>query len=122
VVRELLHPLDVEDLVFAFLQIRHNYMVLPGSHLPNTPAYEQVLISRDDGHRAIVQVRTGGTPDKLGHLRKAAADDARAFAYSTTDKYVGKREGIEIIGEEELLEFMSRKPQFLPARLRRLLE
>lgn len=62
---------------------------LPGSHLPNTPAYEQVLISRDDGHRAIVQVKTGGTPVKLGHPRKAAADDARAFAYSTSDKYVG---------------------------------
>jgi hypothetical protein len=122
VVRELLHPLDVEDLVFAFLQIVHDYIVLPGSHLPSTPAYEQVLISRRNGRRAIVQVKTGGTPVKLGQLRKAAADDARAFAYSTTGRYVGKREGIHIISEQRLLKFMNEQPQFLPARLRRLLE
>jgi hypothetical protein len=74
-------------------------MVLPGSHRSDTPAYEQVLISRDDGHRAIVQVKTGATSVDLEQLRKAAANDARAFAYSATDTYVGKRVGIHIIGE-----------------------
>jgi hypothetical protein len=122
VIREQLHPGDVEDLVCAFLQVRHSYMVLPGSHLPNTPAYEQVLISRDNGQRAIFQVKSGDRPVDLEQLRKAAGDDALAFAYSTTGNYPGSREGIHIIGDEELLEFMNEHPQFLPARLRRLLE
>jgi hypothetical protein len=98
-------------------------MVLPGSHLPSTPTYEQVLISRNDGHHAIFQVKSGDTPVDLKQLRSAAADDALAFAYSTTGKYVPpKVEGVHIIGEEELLGFMREQAQFLPARLRRLLE
>jgi hypothetical protein len=122
VVREMLHPLGVEDLICTFLQVRHNYIVLPGPHRPDTPAYEQVLISREDGHRAIVQVKTGHTAVDLELLRKAAADDARAYAYSTTGRYLGERGRTHIITEDELLEFASEQPQFLPARVRRAFE
>jgi hypothetical protein len=122
VVRELLHPLDVEDLVCVFLQVRQNYIVLPGSHRSDTPAYEQVLISRIDGHRAIVQVKTGATPVDLELLREAAADDARAFAFSTTGTYTGDRSGIAIIEEDELLAFATEHEQVLPTRVRRAFE
>jgi hypothetical protein len=122
VVRDLLHPLDVEDLVSLFLQVRHNYMVLPGSHRSDTPAYEQVLISRDDGHRAIVQVKTGATPVDLKLLREAAGNDARSFAYSTTSSYTGSRRGIAIIAEDELLAFASEHEQVLTTRVRRAFE
>jgi hypothetical protein len=122
VVRELLHPLDVEDLVCTFLQVREDYLVLPGSHRSDTPAHEQVLVSRADGHRAIVQVKTGDTFVDLELLRAAAADDTRAFAYSTTGKYLGDPKGVQIIDEDELLEFACDTPQFLPRRVRRAFE
>jgi hypothetical protein len=123
VVRDILHPLDVEDLICVFLQVRHNYIVLPGSHRSDTPAYEQVLISRDDGHRAIVQVKSGDTSVKIGLLRKAAADDARAFAYSTTGRYSRRdRSGISVITEDELLAFAREHEEVLPARVRRAFE
>jgi len=120
VVRELLHPVDVEDLVCTFLQVTRNYMVLPASHRSDTPAYEQVFISRGDGHRAIVQVKTGDTAVDLELLREAAGDDARAFAYSTTNKYAGPPGPVHIIGEHELLAFAREQPQFLPPRVRRM--
>jgi hypothetical protein len=105
VVRDILHPLEVEDLFCVFLQFSHNYIVLPGSHRSDTPAYEQVLISRDDGHRAIVQVKTGTRAVNLDLLREAANNDARAFAYSSTGTYRGDTTGISIIAENELLAF-----------------
>ena len=123
VLRDILHPLDVEDLVCVFLQVRHNYIVLPGSHRSSTPVYEQVLISREDGHRAIVQVKTGGTSVDLELLRQAAApDDARAFAYSATGSYPEDASGISIIAEDELLAFAREHEQVLPARVRRAFE
>lgn len=120
--RELLDPIDAEDLVATFLQARRNYMVMPASHRPDTPAYEQVLISREDGHRAIIQVKTGNSAVDLGLLRKAAGDDARAFAYSTTGRYSGDPGNVEILDEEQLLGFVREQPQFLPRRVRRWFE
>ena len=122
VIRELLDPFDAEDLVCVFLQIRHNYIVLPASHRSGTPAYEQLLISRDDGRRAIFQVKTGYEPVDLPSLRRVAARDARAFAYSTTGTYSGSKPGISIIEEDELLAFARQHEQYLPERVRRAFE
>jgi hypothetical protein len=122
VVRELLDPFDAEDLVCVFLQVMHNYIVLPASHRSDTPTYEQLLISRDDGHRAIFQVKTGNTPVDLQSLRKAAANDAHAFAYSTTGAYSGDKRGLSIIEEDELLTFARQQDQYLPDRIRRAFE
>jgi hypothetical protein len=121
VLREL-HPFDAEDLVCVFLQVRHNYIVLPGSHRSNTPVYEQLLISRDDGHRAIFQVKTGNKQVDLRSLRKAAGTDARAFAYSTTGAYSGDKRGLSVIEDDELLAFAKRYEQYLPKRVRRAFE
>jgi hypothetical protein len=92
--------------------------VLPASHRSDTPAYEQLLISREDGHRAIFQVKTGNTPVDLQSLRKAAAKDARAYAYSTTGAYSGNKRGLCIIGEDELLAFARQHEHYLPERVR----
>jgi hypothetical protein len=77
-----------------------------------------VIESGYEGGPGVAAIRSSD----LGN--RASKDDAYADEIVQIAREVfGKgRKGIEIIGEEQLLEFMSEKPQFLPARLRRLLE
>jgi hypothetical protein len=67
-------------------------------------------------------VKTGDTPVDVQSLRKVAAKDAHAFAYSTTGTYSGDKRGISIIEEDELLAFARQYEQYLPERVRSAFE
>jgi hypothetical protein len=59
VVDSLLGPLDVQDLVAAYLQDQVGYIALPARYSDHTAAYEFVLRDPDTGHIAVAQVKTG---------------------------------------------------------------
>jgi hypothetical protein len=97
VLRDLLGPIDMEDLVYVFLQVKEGYVVLPASRRSDTAAYEYELVQRNSGQRAIVQVKTGNSRVDLSLLASTAGTTARAFAYAsggmdTTEKHKAKFE------------------------------
>jgi len=55
---ELMSDVDLENLVFVYLQ-SCGWYVLPGTRTPTTAHYEFVLVNRESGERAIVQVKSG---------------------------------------------------------------
>jgi hypothetical protein len=69
VLTSCLDPLDVEDLVYVWLQVARGYIALPRTRQPATPAYEWTMIHRQSRRRAIVQVKTGTEPVDLPALR-----------------------------------------------------
>ena len=119
VLRDFLDPIDVEDLVYVFLQVDEGYVVLPASRRTDTQAYEYELIERSSGKRAVVQVKTGKSRVDLTELASAAGQHGHAFAYATGGGYHGSAsESVRVLRDEELLAFARTHPALLPARVR----
>lgn len=110
VLSSLLGPLDVEDLVAAFLQDTRGYIALPARHARSTQAYEYVLKHREDGHVAVVQVKTGGATVPVGTLDERTAD--RWFVYSDSEQDLP--DFVERISRESLIDFMESGSMCLP--------
>jgi hypothetical protein len=113
VLDSLLSDRDLEDLVAVHLQLRYDYMVLPGSRNRSTPAYEFVLVHRGDGHEAVVQVKRGASEIDLEALIPEPPNRAFACSPSVTE-HGSVPGGVEIIGREELLETLAGDPRSLP--------
>jgi hypothetical protein len=115
-----LDPYDVEDLVYVWLQMTKNYVVLPKARQRDMPAYEWTMIHRKTGRPAIAQVKTGATPVNLTELANAAeANDMATFAYATSGSYEGDPGLVtEVISPAGLLNFARRHPDLLPPRVR----
>lgn len=120
ILKDLLDPYDVEDLVFVYLQSERGYFVLPGSRRPDTAGYEFVLVHPRTRKQAIVQVKSGNAVVDLGKLESAVeGTDHRAFAYSARGNYEGDADGrIEKLSDKRLLDFALSKPYVLPPRVR----
>lgn len=120
VLTSCLDPADVEDLIYVWLQVERDYIALPRTRQPATPAYEWTMIHRQTRRRAIVQVKTGGTPVDLQELANAVVDDETdTYAFATSGSYEGPRELVtEIIDPEEVLSLARAQPTLLPARVR----
>lgn len=117
---DYLDPFDVEDLVYAYLQVAHDYIVLPASRRTDTPTYEYALVHRQSGVLAVVQVKTGRTPVDVALLARTAGHDRAAYAYSTSGSYAGDDGGrVQRITDDELLDFVRTSPQLLPPRVKR---
>ena len=118
ILKDLLDPFDVEDLVFVYLQCERGYLVLPASRRTNTAAYEYVLVNPDTRQQAIVQIRTGDAPVPLDELLSGANTIHKAFAYSARGLYDGDQEGrVERLTDDELLRFALERPYALPPRV-----
>ena len=110
VLRSLLGPLDVEDLVAAFLQDTRDYVALPARHARSTSVYEYVLKHRRDGHIAVVQVKTGGATVPVETLDAETA--AKWFVYTDRDQELPKF--VERIEAESLIDYMNSGAASLP--------
>jgi hypothetical protein len=116
VLHSLLGAYDLEDLLAVYLQAEHGYMALPASRRTDTPGYEYVLCHRDDGHRAVVQVKSGDARVDLSRLPVDSVD--RAFAYAAGGGYDGPRaRNLEIVEDGPLLRFMRERQRLLPPRV-----
>lgn len=112
VLHSLLGPLDVEDLVAAYLQANRDYIALPARHSKTTAVYEYILRSREDGHLAAVQVKTGDVPIP-DNLSDNVAE--KWFVYSDAPEPALKLPSfVERITPDQLIAFMSSGSNCLP--------
>jgi hypothetical protein len=110
ILRDLLGPLDVEDLVAAYLQTSRNYIALPARYAKSTAVFEYLLKHRGDGHIAAVQIKTGGQRIAIESLAKDAAN--KWFAYTDVDQELPSF--VERIEAPDLIAFMENEPTSLP--------
>jgi hypothetical protein len=110
ILRSLLGPIDVEDLVAAYLQDKRGYVAFPARHGRSTSVYEFVLKHRGDGHTAVVQVKTGRATVPVHTLSERVAD--KWFVYTDRDQELPSF--VERIRRDALLEYMESQAPSLP--------
>ena len=107
---EFMSDADIENLVFVYLQF-FGWYVLPGTRTATTAHYEFVLVSRESGERAVVQVKSGHT----GIDASQYAGEEKAFLFAASGSYGAQiSSNVVIITREDLNSFMRRMPQLLP--------
>ena len=123
VIRDLLDPIDVEDLVLLFLQAR-GWLLLPSTRMHDTPLYEAAFRHRDDGRVAVVSVKSGSRAYvPVADLAKADPT-AEVYVFSTEALYTDPPDafGVHEITLQELIDFVAAHPKLLPIRVSRWLE
>lgn len=118
VVGELLDPIDIEDIALLYLQSR-GWMLLPSSRLNDTPLYEAALRHLEDGQIAVVAVKSGtANPVPVSQVVKAVPG-AKVFVCSNHDLYSEDPAGLGAIPirKQDLVEFISSKPDLMPPRI-----
>lgn len=123
VLKHLLDPYDVEDLVFSYLQVERACIVLPKSRRTTNQTYEYAVIERDSGNLVPVSIKTGSSAVDVTQLASTAEAAGKAIAYSTEGNYDGDDHGrVERISNDQLLEFVGQYPKLVPPRVRLWME
>jgi hypothetical protein len=113
VLGSLLGPLDVQDLVAAYLQAERRYVALPARHSDSTIAYEYILRDPSDGSAVAVQVKTGGQEVDVASLSNALG--LRWIIVNTGRPYPPTLPSyVEALDPGELLRFLCARPNVLP--------
>lgn len=82
----LLSTDDCEDALAFYLQVVHDYHIIPSSCKDDTMTYEFELKHRKTGKSAVVQVKSGWTPLNIDDYGKLDTD---IFLFATSGKYHG---------------------------------
>lgn len=107
---EFMSDSDLESLVFVYLQYLGWY-VLPGTRTATTAHYEFVLVNRNSGERAVVQVKSGQT----GIDASRYDGEEKAFLFAACGNYgTAVPSNAVVITREDLNGFMQSMPQLLP--------
>lgn len=122
VIRDLLDPIDVEDLVLLFLQAK-GWLLLPSTRMNDTPLYEAAFRHRDDGRVAVVSVKSGASAYVPVARLAEESRGSEVFVFSTDDLYSEPPAdfGVQRIEIDDLKRFMSGRPDLLPPRIGRWL-
>ena len=108
---EFMSAMDLESLVFVYLQYIGWY-ILPGTRAADTAHYEFVLVNRESGQRALVQVKSGN----VWIDATAYAGEETTFLFAASGGYgaeIPPRNAV-IITRAELNRFMQQRPDLLP--------
>ena len=113
VIDTLLDPLDVEDLVTAYLQATRSLIALPTRRSSSTIAYEYTLRDAITGQVYAVQVKTGDTEVPVHKL--SVEGDLKWIIFSARRKYPPVLPAhVEAVGLDDLIQFTQVRPHALP--------
>lgn len=107
-------PEDLEDLVALYLQLQ-GWLLLPTTAKASMASYEFVMVHRDTGARAGVQVKSGN----VNRLEQDVADEFDVFFVflAGANPTVLGDARIRLINREELRDFAKSHRNLLPRRL-----
>lgn len=116
----LLSPLDHEDLAALYLQVEHDFVIVPSTVKPSAIAYEWVMLNKATGEKAVLQVKSGRAQVDLAILGKVESMVYVVASDETIDQDAPKN--IRYIRRDTLLAFACRRRNILPKRIQYYLE
>lgn len=107
---EFMTDADIENVVFVYLQVLGWY-VLPGTRTATTAHYEFILVNRETGERAVVQVKSGCAWMDASRY----AGEEKAFLFAASGHYGANiPPNAVVITRQQLNGFMRERPHLLP--------
>jgi len=111
---------DCEDAVAIYLQILHDYMVVPSSCKKDTLAYEYELINKKNGKTAVVQVKNGNVNINVKDFKNIDGD---VYLLTTGGRVIGAlKKNIKVISPNTLIKFIYEYKNFMPSKIRTWME
>ena len=126
-IRDIFALLDAkatEDAVAIFLQL-NGWLLVPGSRQANNMGYEYILIHRDTGQRAVVQVKTGHTALNqddwamiAARLNEGPNANTKVILFQSYGNYTGDNHPlVECVDPHELRKFLIANRSLLPGSI-----
>lgn len=118
----MIHPLDLEELVLCYLQVKYNYYLSKNSVAMNdtTIKIEGELFSRDVSNpiSVVVQVKSGGSSVSVLDYVPYVKQGKKVFLFFENENYSDNIQGITNIMKTELLDFIKLYKSILPSAIR----
>ena len=103
-----------------YLQVIHDYQVIPSSCKNDTAAYEFELKHRQNGSNAVCQVKSGGVSLNIDDYANIETD---IFLFATNGNYFGTpRANIKTVNPETIRQFLYDKTHLLPDKMKTWVE
>ena len=124
---DMLPPMDMEELVLDYIQIKHDYYLSKNSVAPlsTTVKIECEFFPRKQGEKpAVCQVSYKGNGEKFTseYYQPYIDDGKRVFLFFAKHEYDEPREGITYITKRELVEFARQYKHVLPPSIQYWIE
>jgi hypothetical protein len=105
-----------EDALAIYLQVVHDYHIIPSSCKDDTMTYEFELKHRKTGKSAVVQVKSGWTPLNIDDYGKLETD---IFLFATSGQYHGTiKPNVQTIEPETIRKFLYEQTHLLPDKMK----
>lgn len=112
----LLSADDCEDALAIYLQVIHDYHIVPSSCKNDTMTYEYELKHRKTGKSAVVQVKSGETSLNIDDYSKLDTD---IYLFATSGQYYGNaKPNITTIAPEVIRNFLYKHTHLLPDKMK----
>lgn len=115
---EFLPPLDLEELVIDYLQIKYDYYLCKNSVAKNDTTIKvecELFPRKKDGNvPAVVQVKGGDASVPPSDFDEYVAAGKHVFLFFSNQRYGKSREGMTYLTREEILEFVQGYFDILP--------
>lgn len=112
----LLSPDDCEDALAIYLQVTHDYLVIPSSCKGSTMTYEFELKHRITGKTAVVQVKSGWTRLNRDDYKSLETD---VYLFATCGEYVGTTQANIITIDPGIVRtFLFEQTHLLPEKMK----
>lgn len=123
----MIHPLDLEELVLAYIQVEYDYYLSKNSisGISSTVKIEGELYPRKKGRNeksAVLQVKSGYSEADVSEYKSYIEQGKRVFFFFESDKYPKDIENVTYIKRADLIKFLEKNKEILPPWLKELAE
>ena len=119
---DMLHPLDVEELIIAYIQIKYDYYLSKNSisGRSTTPSIECEFYSKcvDNPKSAVLQVKTGKDSVESQKYENYIANGKKVFLFFANQHYDYANEKITYITKKDILNFVKEYKAVLPSAIK----
>jgi hypothetical protein len=115
---------DCEDVVGLYLQLKHEYAIIPGTCKASTAGYEYVLTHRKSGDKAVVQVKQGSSTKLMAKDYEDFTLFGEVFLFNSQGLYEIDKEvdRITCLTVAEIETFTQQHKHVLPLRVKAWLD
>ena len=118
---DLLSDVDLEDVVGLYLQLKKNYIMVPSSRSRqnDTLFFEYQLVSKKNGEKAYVQVKSGNTTINLDNYVNFGE---MFYLFSPAGYYGNGASNVVAILKGDILAFLKKEKKLMPISVKAWLD